>query len=464
MPSRAGARTVEPEPDGLRTLLLAPVEPEAAAPLERLATRLSAAVGHAVEPVRLEGLGESLTAALSRARVDGVTRLALLPLGLDAEAALRVGAAATRLAAGGPALAVALPPDPGDLARILGDRARQALGRLPGGPMAPGDVVVVLAGGGANPGANAELAKLARLVYEAHRFADVGYAFLDVTAPTVAEAIARWATLGARRLVVVPHLLFAGPALRRLRRTAAAAATSAGVEVAVAGPLAPHPALVRALARRHVEALLGPAVVGELGHAHGPVSLAELEARMATLLPPRYRDPGATVSSEPMGAAPLLRDAEGGVAWDTMWQGFCELALAGGPPHRGTLLEPVTRDEALGDPERDLAVRREIARGVRLTTGLATVDGPPGWIGVACESAEMAIWLVRAIVVENVMARREGRTLYLPVGPRFTLDGEIKSIVTAVAKTYHYWTQHAAAAALEASTGIPPAPGCPPGA
>ena len=56
----------------------------------------------------------------------------------------------------------------------------------------------------------------------------------------------------------------------------------------------------------------------------------------------------------------------------------------------------------------------------------------------------MAIWLVRAIIVENVMARREGRVLYLPAGPRFTLDGEIKSIVTAVAKTHHYWIEHAA--------------------
>ena len=38
-----------------------------------------------------------------------------------------------------------------------------------------------------------------------------------------------------------------------------------------------------------------------------------------------------------MGAAPLQRDDDGQVAWDRMWQGFCELALAGGPPHRGTL-------------------------------------------------------------------------------------------------------------------------------
>src|SRR5262249_20575082 len=82
--------------------------------------------------------------------------------------------------------------------------------------------------------------------------------------------------------------------------------------------------------------------------------------------------------SAPMGAAPLLKDAQGGVAWDAMWQGFCELALAGGPPHRGTLLEPVTRDEALGDPEGGLAVRRGNPRGTPPATGGAPPEGPPG--------------------------------------------------------------------------------------
>jgi sirohydrochlorin cobaltochelatase len=427
------------------------VEPESAGALDRLAARLGAALGHAVAPCRLEGLGEPLATALEHAGAGGVARLVLLPLGLDADAAERVGAAAARLARRWPSLRLhpGLPPDAGELARILGDRARQAIGRLPGGRAAPGDVVVVLAGGGANPGANAELARLARLVYEAHRFADVGYAFLDVTAPTVGDAIARWAALGARRVVVVPQLLFAGPAHRRLRRAATTAAATAGVAVAVAGPLAGHPALVRALGRRHVEALLGPEIVRELGHAHAHdgASLGELEARMAALLPPRYRQPGLAVSPAAMTATPLLRDGEGRVAWDAMWQGFCELALAGGPPHRGALLEPVAREDALADPVRYAEVVRELARGIGMTTGLAVVDGPPGWIGLACASEEMAIWLMRAIVVENVMARREGATLYLPAGPRFTLDGEIKNVVTAVAKTHHYWTQHTAGAA-----------------
>lgn len=168
---------------------------------------------------------------------------------------------------------------------------------------------------------------------------------------------------------------------------------------------------------------------------------------MAAMLPPRYRDPGLAVSPAPMGAADLTLDAEGRVAWDRMWQGFCELALAGGPPHRGTLLEPVTREEAVAEPEGYAAVVCELARAIRMVTGLDVVDGPPGWIGVACESEEMAIWLMRAILVENVMARREGTTLYLPAGPRFALGGEIKNIVTAAAKTHHYWTQHTASRA-----------------
>ncbi|PYO26925.1 MAG: hypothetical protein DMD86_18835 [Candidatus Rokuibacteriota bacterium] len=225
-----------------------------------------------------------------------------------------------------------------------------------------------------------------------------------------------------------------------------------------------HPALVWALIRRHLEALSEGLAAGavpwvnpellrvlEHAHGHGPGMDREWQARIAAILPPRYRDPGLVVSSAPMGAAPLQRDAEGRVAWDQMWQGFCELGLAGGPPHRGTLLEPIPADEALANPDRYAEVRAELGRGLRMVTGLHVVlDGPPGWIGVACVDEEMAIWLMRAIVVENVMVRRERAVLYLPAGPGFTLEGEIKNVVTVVAKTYHYWTQHQAARGLGA--------------
>ena len=66
----------------------------------------------------------------------------------------------------------------------------------------------------------------------------------------------------------------------------------------------------------------------------------------------------------------------------------------------------------------------------------------PGWVGLRCIDEEMALWLLRAIIVENVCVRREGSILFLPAGPTFRLEKEIKNVVTVVAKTYHYCTEH----------------------
>jgi sirohydrochlorin cobaltochelatase len=54
----------------------------------------------------------------------------------------------------------------------------------------------------------------------------------------------------------------------------------------------------------------------------------------------------------------------------------------------------------------------------------------------------MAVWLLRAIVVENVCVRREGSVLFLPAGPHYHLEQEIKNVITVVAKTLHYWMEH----------------------
>ena len=85
----------------------------------------------------------------------------------------------------------------------------------------------------------------------------------------------------------------------------------------------------------------------------------------------------------------------------------------------------------------------EIERGFQLVTGLPTVRSESlGWVGLQCEDEEMALWLLRAIVVENVSVRRERSVLFLPAGPAFRLEKEIKNVITVVAKTYHYWTEH----------------------
>ena len=119
-----------------------------------------------------------------------------------------------------------------------------------------------------------------------------------------------------------------------------------------------------------------------------------------------------------MGAAALQYDKDAGVAWDEMWTGYCELALAGGAPHRGSLLEPVHEDAIAANPERYEVALQELERGIKLVTGLPVLRSEtPGWIGMQCHSEEMALWLLRAIVVENITVRRGGAILWFPAGP-----------------------------------------------
>jgi hypothetical protein len=166
-------------------------------------------------------------------------------------------------------------------------------------------------------------------------------------------------------------------------------------------------------------------------------------SQLADQLPPRYQD-GRVVSAAPMGTAPMRYNDQGQVAWDQMWTDFCDLALAGGPPHRGTLLEPASPEQVRADQTNYTRVVAEIERGLQLVTGLPIVRTEQlGWVGVQCHNEQMALWLLRAIIVENVCVRREGKVLYLPAGPDFQLEKEIKNVITVLAKTHHYWMEHA---------------------
>ncbi|MCO5216950.1 MAG: cation diffusion facilitator family transporter [Thermomicrobiales bacterium] len=166
---------------------------------------------------------------------------------------------------------------------------------------------------------------------------------------------------------------------------------------------------------------------------------------VVSILPLRYQDPSRKVSAAPMKAVELAFDDRGDVAWDEMWEGFCELAIAGGAPHRGTLLEPVHEAEIMANPEKQEWVLNEIERGLHQVTGLEVKrSSVPGWIGLTCSDEEMAIWMLRAIVVENVTVRREDNILWFPAGPGFRLDKEIRNVITVAAKTNHYWQEHLA--------------------
>lgn len=173
------------------------------------------------------------------------------------------------------------------------------------------------------------------------------------------------------------------------------------------------------------------------------VALDKLDARLRILLPEQYQESYESVQPLSMGSAALKFDTDGKVAWDQMWQTFCDLAMAGGPPHKGQLLAPGAAADIAANPQQYGQVVEEICRGIWMAADLpAVADARPGWVRVQCHSLTMADWLARAIVMENIAARSSGVMLYLPAAPHFRVEKEIKNVITVIAKTAHYWTGH----------------------
>jgi len=149
----------------------------------------------------------------------------------------------------------------------------------------------------------------------------------------------------------------------------------------------------------------------------------------------------STSEAKEMTAAPLKYLPNGKVDWGTMWNTFCKLASEdGGRPHRGQMMQVTpTVNEACEAYE---TVVTELRRGIKEVSGLLALPAEPGWVAVVCASPSMARWLNEAIVQENVPARHRGHLLLVPAAADFTLKGEIKSVITVVAKTTHYWNNH----------------------
>jgi sirohydrochlorin cobaltochelatase len=142
----------------------------------------------------------------------------------------------------------------------------------------------------------------------------------------------------------------------------------------------------------------------------------------------------------PMAPAPMRYTPDGAVDWGNMWDSFCELAQTGGPPHRSTLLMPDEQSDPANPAYQSVVA--EVIRGIGLVSGLVAGPGPTGWVVVHCDEPGMASWLAEAILAENVQARSDGVTLFVPVGQNYMLKAEIKNVITAVAKTTHYWGEH----------------------
>jgi sirohydrochlorin cobaltochelatase len=121
------------------------------------------------------------------------------------------------------------------------------------------DTTVLLVGrGSTDPDANAEVCKVARLLWEGRGFAGVETAFVSLAAPDVPSGLDRCAKLGAKRVVVLPYFLFTGILPERVRQQAEGwGAAHPEVSLRQADVIGPEPELAELVMERYRETLKG---------------------------------------------------------------------------------------------------------------------------------------------------------------------------------------------------------------
>lgn len=119
--------------------------------------------------------------------------------------------------------------------------------------------VVLIGRGTSDPDANADLFKIARMLWEGRPWPLVETGFVSLADPSVPEVLDRCRALGAKRIALLPYFLFTGVLERRIRaQTREWAAAYPEIEVLDAPYLGPD--------RLIAEALLARADQAEAGH------------------------------------------------------------------------------------------------------------------------------------------------------------------------------------------------------
>jgi sirohydrochlorin cobaltochelatase len=122
----------------------------------------------------------------------------------------------------------------------------------------PQTTVLLIGRGSTDPDANAEVAKLARLLAETTRVAGVEYGFVSLTPPNVTAGLARCRRLGATRIVVLPYFLFTGVLpVRVADQTQVWADAHPSVRVSCADVIGDCDELADVVLERYREALAG---------------------------------------------------------------------------------------------------------------------------------------------------------------------------------------------------------------
>lgn len=327
-------------------------------------------------------------------------------------------------------------------------------------------VLLLSHGDDSGPDVGLEVASLAYYCQQSDENMDVRYAFLRRRNPSLANVLRRMDSDGVQNVVLLPWRMNSTQIVDLFLELGSLHAIELSPElVGVAWTwnrlsheqprsfsLLEHSGWIHVVVGMYLDALATRSIEryfltsqnkGNAMEMAMQKSLIAFDIELDSLLPSEYQGRTDEVKSQSMGSAQIHSDQFGEVAWDQIWTSFCDLAMAGGPPHRGRLLEAITAEQANKDISAYDAVVSEIRRGIEMVTGLQTIEAEVlGWVGVVCDDEAMAVWLMRAIIVENVMVRREGSVLFLPAGPDFRVRKEIKNVITSVAKTVHYWRAH----------------------
>lgn len=226
--------------------------------VERVAAR-TAAEGIDVAGGFIELSPPPLTEAVRSLVAAGHTHLVALPLMLVAAGHGKgdIPGALAREQVRHPGLTYSygrpLGPHPG-LLSVLEQRVTTALA----GQSPEGTTVVLVGRGSSDPDANAEVAKVARLLWEGRGYGGVEASFVSLAWPSVPDALDRVLLLGARRVVVAPYFLFDGVLPERIRmQTRAFGAAHPALDVRVADLVGDCDGLADLVVERYREALAG---------------------------------------------------------------------------------------------------------------------------------------------------------------------------------------------------------------
>jgi sirohydrochlorin cobaltochelatase len=141
---------------------------------------------------------------------------------------------------------------------LLLDVVEQRIDAALAGDDRSGTHIALIGRGSSDPDANAEIAKVARLLWEGRGYAGVEPAFISLAEPSVPAVLERLRLLRARRIVVAPYFLFAGVLPDRIVTQAGEFADSCpGIDVRVAGVIGDCDPLADLVLERYAEARHG---------------------------------------------------------------------------------------------------------------------------------------------------------------------------------------------------------------